>query len=669
MAAAHRVSAGRLGQDRDHVRSRNRSLVRHRTRCGWGTRHRRLVDPRLGASVPRPPGRAADLGARRPRPVRGRRHRRRRHRGALLGPLDRCPDPAHEPQGGHVATRGSTPDGGAIWWFDDGDGDEYGVWRRQPFGAGPGEGVGDPTGLTPAYPAGLALGRDGLAVVGTRGRQVRHPDPRRPARPPRTARSTSTPRTPGSAALSEDDALLAIVHSEHEDSRHPAVRVVRLTDDRFGETVADLWDGAGKGRRRRGLRPGRRRHPAAGQPRAPRRRGSCSSGTSRRVCSTSSTSACRARSPTADWFRDGSALLVSVDHEARTRLYRVELPARGSAQDGTNSAAGAGTPAGRQVMPVPLGRPDGTAAAATARPDEDVWVSWSSAAEPPASEASRASACSRHPATRPRRPCPSRTSGSAARRGPVHALLRRPVDADGHPLPGPAAPARRRARRPDRPRHRRLPGLPERLGRPRLRRRPGELPGLDRLRLRLAGRPRGARSGTSSCEDVVAVRDHLVATGVADADRVVLGGASWGGYLTLLGLGLYPDRWALGLAGVPVADYVAAYEDEMEALKAFDRSLFGGSPDDVPEKYRRLQPDDVRGRGRRAGARSSRARTTRAARSGRSRTTSPPSPRAASSHEVYRYEAGHGSLVDDERVRQTRVELDFAARHLPAPGA
>jgi len=35
-------------------------------------------------------------------------------------------------------------------------------------------------------------------------------------------------------------------------------------------------------------------------------------------------------------------------------------------------------------------------------------------------------------------------------------------------------------------------------------------------------------------------------------------------------------------------------------------------------------------------------------------------------HEVYRFDAGHGSLVDDERVRQMRIELDFAARHLPA---
>ena len=51
------------------------------------------------------------------------------------------------------------------------------------------------------------------------------------------------------------------------------------------------------------------------------------------------------------------------------------------------------------------------------------------------------------------------------------------------------------------------------------------------------------RVGHVELEDVVAVRDHLVEIGVADPDRIVLAGASWGGYLTLLGLGVYPDRW------------------------------------------------------------------------------------------------------------------------------
>ena len=38
-------------------------------------------------------------------------------------------------------------------------------------------------------------------------------------------------------------------------------------------------------------------------------------------------------------------------------------------------------------------------------------------------------------------------------------------------------------------------------------------------------------------------------------------------------------------------------------------------------------------------------------------------------HETYRFDAGHGSLVDAERVRQMRVELDFAARHVLGAGA
>jgi dipeptidyl aminopeptidase/acylaminoacyl peptidase len=35
-------------------------------------------------------------------------------------------------------------------------------------------------------------------------------------------------------------------------------------------------------------------------------------------------------------------------------------------------------------------------------------------------------------------------------------------------------------------------------------------------------------------------------------------------------------------------------------------------------------------------------------------------------HEVYRFDAGHGSLVVTERIRQMAVELDFLRRHVPA---
>ena len=137
-----------------------------------------------------------------------------------------------------------------------------------------------------------------------------------------------------------------------------------------------------------------------------------------------------------------------------------------------------------------------------------------------------------------------------------------------------------------------------------------------------------------------------------------------GGFLTLLGLGLYPDRWALGLAGVPVADYVAAYEDEMDSLKGFDRSLFGGTPEEVPDRYRDSSPitylEQVRAPVLILAGENDPRCPIRQIDNYVAALTERHLP-----HEVYRYDAGHGSLVDDERVRQMQVELDFTARHLP----
>lgn len=115
----------------------------------------------------------------------------------------------------------------------------------------------------------------------------------------------------------------------------------------------------------------------------------------------------------------------------------------------------------------------------------------------------------------------------------------------------------------------------------------------------------------------------------------MLSGASWGGYLTLLGLGLQPERWALGVAGVPVADYVAAFEDG------------DGAPQGIrPSAFRR-------GAGREAKA-LCRAFTDHVCRL----------IELGKPHEFMRYDAGHGSLRTDERIRQMEAELDFVARHL-----
>jgi dienelactone hydrolase len=530
----------------------------------------------------------------------------------------------------HVAI---DPSGEWLWWFDDLAGNEHGVWRRQPFGSAPGTSEAAAADLSAAYPAGLTLGRGGLAVIGRNdegyGTQLHVSTPGAPSR-----LLYEHAEDAGVGALSEDDSLLAIVHSEHGDSRHPALRVVRVAD---GSAVADLWDGEGKGLEALEFAPvmgdtrllvQHERHGrqalliwdvATGE-------------------QTELTLDVPGEVAGAEWFRDAAALLVAVDHEARTRLVRVDLP------------SGAVTP---------VGPADGSVLRFTTRPDGDVWLLWSSAATPPAVRSLAGDLVLSPPGAPAPPSVPVEDVWVDCPGGRVHALLRRPVGA-ASPLPlvidvhgGPTAH--------DADMFRAYPSA-----------------WVDHGYAVAQVNYRGStgygsawrdaleeRVGHVELADVVAVRDHLVATGVADPARIVLAGASWGGYLTLLGLGVHPDRWALGVAGVPVADYVAAYEDEMEGLKAFDRSLFGGSPDDVPEKFRDSSPITYVGD----------VRVPVLVLAGENDPRCPIRQidnyvaalvERGMPHEVYRFDAGHGSLVDDERVRQVRAELDFVARHLPA---
>jgi dipeptidyl aminopeptidase/acylaminoacyl peptidase len=169
------------------------------------------------------------------------------------------------------------------------------------------------------------------------------------------------------------------------------------------------------------------------------------------------------------------------------------------------------------------------------------------------------------------------------------------------------------------------------------------------------------RPGLTELEDVAAVLDECVAKGIADPARVVVEGWSWGGYLALLAAGTQPHRWAGAIAGVPVADYLTAYADEMEQLRAFDRALFGGSPADRPETYQSSSP-----------------LTYVAA------VTAPVlllagenDPRCpirqienyldalaarGAAYEVARFDAGHGSLVVEETMRHAATEVAFARR-------
>jgi dipeptidyl aminopeptidase/acylaminoacyl peptidase len=96
--------------------------------------------------------------------------------------------------------------------------------------------------------------------------------------------------------------------------------------------------------------------------------------------------------------------------------------------------------------------------------------------------------------------------------------------------------------------------------------------------------------GNLELEDMVAARDFLVAQGISRPDEILLYGASYGGYLTLLGLGKRPDLWAGGIAIAADADMTMTYEDSSEALKAAAAGWMRGTPSERPDAYVKSSP-------------------------------------------------------------------------------
>jgi dipeptidyl aminopeptidase/acylaminoacyl peptidase len=170
--------------------------------------------------------------------------------------------------------------------------------------------------------------------------------------------------------------------------------------------------------------------------------------------------------------------------------------------------------------------------------------------------------------------------------------------------------------------------------------------------------------GGPELEDVNAGLADLVALGIADPTRAVVAGWSWGGYVTLLEMGKHPELWVCGVAGVPVGDYEAGYEDLSPLLQAYDRALLGGTPHDVPELMRDRNPINFADRVRApvlfiAGENDTRC-PIRQVMLYVERLEARGHP-----HEVYRFATGHSSFDVEERIRQVRVILDFLDRHVP----
>lgn len=248
------------------------------------------------------------------------------------------------------------PAGNWIWWFDQHE-DGHGQWRRQPFNSTPGHQVQTPIPLPAAASRGLLLGSDGSAVIGRAGSfgtQV-HAVPVGPTSYGSDGPTLiyASPSWAQAQALSFDNRLIAVEHSEQGDPSHPAIRVFH----RGGQPVAELDDGPARGLWALGFAP------ADGDHRLLVRH--MRSSTARLLIWDVDTAIQRQVEVGVDgnvidaaWYPDANQLLVAVDNDGGTSLQRVDL------HSGQVAAVGR---TGELVL------------AATPRPDGEIWVRYHAA--------------------------------------------------------------------------------------------------------------------------------------------------------------------------------------------------------------------------------------------------------------------------------------------------
>ena len=81
--------------------------------------------------------------------------------------------------------------------------------------------------------------------------------------------------------------------------------------------------------------------------------------------------------------------------------------------------------------------------------------------------------------------------------------------------------------------------------------------------------------GGGDLRDVVAAAEWLSGSGYVAPSRIAIMGRSYGGYLVLMALTKFPERFAAGAAIVPFANWFTEYEHEDPILQAYDRSMMG----------------------------------------------------------------------------------------------
>ncbi|MFF9869495.1 alpha/beta hydrolase family protein [Streptomyces sp. NPDC013953] len=458
----------------------------------------------------------------------------RRPRGTLHGAIDRD---AH------------------VWWFDE---DEHGrgQWRFQPFTGGP-----DRLGLTdvpPGLPRGLAVSDDATVALAV-GHGQGHATTVHVG--PRGGRARTTARLDGHTTLTgitPGGRLLALAG---------AGGVTVLTGD--GAVRAVLPGGSGTGAARLwslGFAP-------AGEDEELLLVRECDDryvlASWRPGTGVVSHDWCGFDTEiTARWDGGGGGgrrVLVRQDRHGRSVLHRADLTAR-------------------TLTTVPT--PAGTLLDAATRPGGDLHYLWTSTGHPPRLRSTRGTPLPQLPTVADRIPGSHEDVWTPGPDGPVHTLLSLP-EATRDPAPAPAVflvhggPADH-----DRDAY---DGVVHSL----------VASGFAVARVNYRGStgygPRWRRAfgrgvGLTQVDDLVSVRADLLARRLIRPGAMGLWGTSWGGYLVLLALGTRPGLWQAGVAVKPVADCAAAHRTTTPALRALDERLFGGTPDDVPERYARSSP-------------------------------------------------------------------------------
>ena len=532
-----------------------------------------------------------------------------------------------------------TPDGEWVVWHRDLTGDESGVWVAAPFSGGEAEPLVD--GLPAGWDSGLAIGRrrtvaalsdrDGFWLYAAEGRG----EARRIAGSPESLElggSGALMAGPDQGALSADESLLCIEHSEHGDQIHPSLRIL---DPVTGEVRADLRDESlalcafawspitGDQRLAIGHERGGERAPAIWNVETGEL--------------TDLVLPWDRLTEVADWWPDASALLLFELRDGRNHLHRYEL------------ATG-------QITPLPIH--EGSLTGARVRPDGSVWYRLQSGEQPGVvlqigQEAPILEAPSGAPPGRPYVAWEYRNQHGQR----VHGWL---VEPDG-PKPWPT--------------HFLIHGGPTSVDLDRWQ--PDVQAYVDmgfcvamlnyRGSIGFGAAWRDALIGNvgwPEVEDIVAGHEDLLARGIADPVRTSIGGWSWGGYLTLLTQGMHPGRFVSGVAGVPVADYVAAYHDESPLLQAYDRALLGGEPADVPQLMHERSPieyvDRVRAPLLILGAEHDSRCPLPQILNYVARLEARGHP-----HELYLFGTGHSSFDVDERIRQVGKMAGFLGDTVP----